>query len=262
MSAIPLIIEPDPDDPGCALVLVDGTVSGRPRRFVLDTGAARTQVTSDSFTSTLTHIGREAAPGIFGRHERPLVTLPDLQVGPTRVSDLPVALGGGGPEDRSLLGMDVLGQHRWTFDFGHATATVDGATSGQQPLRLGAHLHPVVDVSWPGLRVEAVWDSGSGVTIVDEQLVSGHPELFEAPGRTVGTDSTGTQVEGETRTLTGAVIGGCRFAPHRVAVADLSGMNAGLDRPTEIVLGWTTLRQASWVFDFPGRRWSLSTRLP
>jgi hypothetical protein len=39
---MPLIIEPDLDDPDCAEVLVDGTVAGRPYRFLLDTGAART----------------------------------------------------------------------------------------------------------------------------------------------------------------------------------------------------------------------------
>lgn len=33
MHEIPLIIEPDPDDPGCAEVLVDGTIAVRPCRF-------------------------------------------------------------------------------------------------------------------------------------------------------------------------------------------------------------------------------------
>jgi hypothetical protein len=47
VQTVPLIIEPDPDDPGCALSLLDGTVLGGPLRFVLDTGAVRTQIVAD-----------------------------------------------------------------------------------------------------------------------------------------------------------------------------------------------------------------------
>lgn len=41
-SELPLIVTPDADDPEFATVTVAGTVAGRPCRFVLDTGAART----------------------------------------------------------------------------------------------------------------------------------------------------------------------------------------------------------------------------
>ena len=37
MTRIPLIVEPDSDDPECAEVMVDGSIAGRPYRFVLDT---------------------------------------------------------------------------------------------------------------------------------------------------------------------------------------------------------------------------------
>jgi hypothetical protein len=37
MRQVPLVIVPEPDDPGCATVMVDGTVAGRPYRFILDT---------------------------------------------------------------------------------------------------------------------------------------------------------------------------------------------------------------------------------
>ena len=53
MILIPMIVEPDRDDPGCANVMVDGTIAGRPYRFVLDTGTARTHVVADNFTTTL-----------------------------------------------------------------------------------------------------------------------------------------------------------------------------------------------------------------
>ena len=59
---MPLIIEPDPDDPGCATVMVEVTVAGRPYRLVLDTGAARSQLEADDYTSGLTPSVKTARP--------------------------------------------------------------------------------------------------------------------------------------------------------------------------------------------------------
>ncbi len=53
MAGFALIIEPDPEDVEAAQVFVDGTIDGRPYRFLLDTGAARTCVQFDAYTSTL-----------------------------------------------------------------------------------------------------------------------------------------------------------------------------------------------------------------
>jgi hypothetical protein len=52
MSGFDLIIKPDEEDVEAAEVLVDGTIGGYEYRFLLDTGAARTSVTFDDYTST------------------------------------------------------------------------------------------------------------------------------------------------------------------------------------------------------------------
>ncbi|HEY6313441.1 MAG TPA: retropepsin-like aspartic protease [Streptosporangiaceae bacterium] len=109
MPAVPLIIEPDPEDPDFATVLVDATIAGRPYRLILDTGAARTTLDPDDYTRGLSPVGQDASSATFGgRVTEPLVTITDLAVGPLRVDALDVAR-----RDRevgSLLGMDVLGR--------------------------------------------------------------------------------------------------------------------------------------------------------
>lgn len=40
MNSFDVMIQPDKEDPDAAEILVDGTVSGFPYRFLLDTGAA------------------------------------------------------------------------------------------------------------------------------------------------------------------------------------------------------------------------------
>src|ERR1035437_184592 len=113
MTRIPLIVEPDSDDPECAEVMVDGSIAGRPYRFVLDTGAARTHVVADDFTTTLAKCGQHNSSGVFAVGSNPLVPLPELVVGPMAGSSVDAVLvdavlvDATQPGAQNLLGMDV-----------------------------------------------------------------------------------------------------------------------------------------------------------
>ena len=82
MGAIPLIIEPDPEHPECAAILVDGTIAGRAYRFILDTGAHRSQVEADEYTTTLSPIADDTSSGAFASETYAIVTISDLAIGP------------------------------------------------------------------------------------------------------------------------------------------------------------------------------------
>jgi hypothetical protein len=51
------------------------------------------------------------------------------------------------------------------------------------------------------------------------------------------------------------VIGGRRFRGHLVVAVDLSAANSTLRPPMDLIVGYPTIRQADWLFDFPARRW-------
>ena len=53
--------------------------------------------------------------------------------------------------------------------------------------------------------------------------------------------------------MSGPVIGGRPFAPHKVAIVDMTAANATVERPMDLVLGYPTYSQADWLFDFPAR---------
>lgn len=265
MTRIPLIVEPDRDEPECAEVMVDGSIAGRPYRFILDTGAARTHVVADDFTTTLAKYGQHNSSGVFAVSSSPLVTLPELVVGPMAGSTVDALLvDATQPGARNLLGMDVLKGHCCHFQFDSQTLVVEGskALDAMRPLQMDDGSHPYVEVSWPGVTAQCVWDSGAGMTIVDHAFWLKHPDLFEEAGTSVGTDATGTQVETPTFVMAEAEIGGEQFARHKVAVVDLSQANATMDLPMDLILGYTTLRQANWLFDFPAKRWAITRRLP
>jgi hypothetical protein len=263
MRQLPLIIEPDPDDPGCAAVLVDGTVAGRPYRFVLDTGAARTQLEADEYTAALATAAEDVSFGAFGGHQAdPVMTVTDVVVGPLRADTLEVArVTGGGPSLRNVLGMDVLGRYACHFRLGAGVLELeaDPAARADQELLVGPRGHPYVDVHWPGVTGQACWDTGAGATLVDRAFWLAHPELFEEIGTSTGTDSTGTQAQTPLLRMTGPVIGHRAFTGHSAVAVDLSGVNAGLEYPMDLILGYPTLRQADWLFDFPAKRWALTS---
>jgi hypothetical protein len=250
-----LRVEPDADFDECAVLCADGTVSGTPHQFVLDSGSPTTQIVDPGGLITATVIGENTAEGLFGRvpSERVVVrdlTVPGLTAGRRTVSRLRT----GGAGARSLLGLDVLGEHALLLDGPAATlhATVAGRLAADLPLERGTRGHCFLPVALPGGRVaRAMWDTGADVTVVDRELVASHPELFTAPGSASGTDAVGATMVTDVCRLDAYSIADVLFAGHLVAVADLP-------EPMEMVLGYPTLRQAVWSMDLPSGRWAVS----
>jgi len=260
VTQIPLIIEAEPDDPDCATIMVDGTVAGRPYRFIVDTGAARTQLEADEYTCTLEATPGESSSGAFASHSDPIVTVTDLAVGSLRVAALDVTrVSPMAPQPRNLLGMDVLRRSRCLFRLEAAVLDVGALTDYQaeRNLRLDSRGHVYVDVYWPDVTAQACWDSGAGITIVNRDFRLAHPLLFEEIGMATGTDATGATQDTPVVLVAEAVIGGRSFGEHKAAVVDLSHANSTIELPMDLILGYPTLRQADWLFDFPASRWTV-----
>jgi hypothetical protein len=264
MAILPVMIEPDPDDPDCAVPFVEGTVAGRAYRFVLDTGAARTTILADEYTAALPSVGTSQGHGAFAAVSQAIVTVTDVAVGPLASASLDVARADGPGPGQHLLGMDVIGRYRCHFRFAAGVVDVgpsEGANARGADLTVGRRGHCHVDVSWPqapGVSAFANWDSGAGITIVHEGFWLAHRELFREIGTTEGTDASGAQLRTPLIQVSGAVIGERSFAPHKAAVVDLSAANATLERPMDLVLGYPTWSQADWLFDFPAKTWALT----
>jgi hypothetical protein len=257
---VPLIIEPDPDEPDFATVMVDATIAGRPYRLILDTGAARTQLSADEYTSALRPVGADASYGTFGGSvTEPVVTITDLAVGPLRIATLDVTRS-----ERQLsqgLGMDVLGRYCCHFRLAAGVMDLDmpPGTRADNTLMLGPRGHVYLDAHWPGVTARTCWDTGAGATVVDRAFWRGHPELFEQIGVSAGTDVNGDQAETPLLLMAGPVIGQHTFSRHKAVAVDLSPVNGTLEHPMDLILGYPTIRQADWLFDFPARRWTMTS---
>lgn len=243
--------------------MVDGTVAGRPYRFILDTGAARTQLEADEYTAALSAVTGDSSFSAFGgRSADPVVTISDLAVGPLRAATLAVTrVERAGPGVRNLLGMDVLRQYccHFRLDAGALELDAPPGCLADQDLLMTSRGHVYVDVQWPGVTGQACWDTGSGATIVSRDFWQEHPDLFEELGTSVGTDGSGTQADTPVLMMSAPVIGQRAFTAHQAVAVDLSRVNRTLEYPMDLILGYPTLRQADWLFDFPAKRWTLTS---
>ncbi len=253
-----MLIHPDPDDPNCADIMVDALIAGRPYSLRLDTGAARTQLLADDHLARLATLGRDTSAGAFGQpQDRDIVTIGDLSMGDLDVPPLDVVRVDA-PGQQSLLGMDVLREHRCEFRFGDEMLVLDGAScpATSLDLQLDDRGHVYIELGWDAAIASACWDSGAGITVVDRAFRLRYAELFSEAGRSAGTDSTGTQFAATTFTMAGPRVAGIQFPSSKVAVIDLSPLNRELEFPMDLIAGYPLLRQANWLFDFPARRWA------
>ena len=266
MDGFDLIIVPDEEDEDAALVFVDGAVDGRPYRFLLDTGAARTCLQADDYTSAFAGTGTSSSSGLFAAGvPAEVIVVPRIELGPIAQENVPVArVAATGSVTGSLIGMDLLKDHCCHFLFDERHVLVDPpddpGVDSTQTLVLDKTNHPYLDVRFGDTIASAVWDSGAGITVADLGFIRRHPAYFREVGRSHGTDATGATMQTPTFVMEATTIGVWALPPHAVAGVDLSRVNATIEMPMDLVLGYSTLSQANWWFDFPRRRWAV-TRL-
>jgi len=263
MPELPLIIEPDEDDEGCALYHVEGSIGGRPYRFVLDSAGVMSQVTADDYTSALPVARMETSHGAHAGRTEPVVTVTDVLLGPlslpaldvTRVDPIPGHL-------RNLVGLDVLHQHRCHFRLADARAVLEldepADLTGGLDIRSSSRGHTYVDVHWPGVTAQACWDTGASGTIVNRDFALAHPGLFQEVGMSAGTDGTGTRVETPVLLMAASEIGGRPFGKQTVFSVDLTEANKTTTIPMDMIIGYPTMSEANWLFDFPAGKWKLT----
>ncbi len=259
MLNIPLVIVPDDEAADVGDVLVDASVAGQHYRLRLDTAAARTELVADGYLAALQACGQYSSAGLFGQQQvSDIVTIPDLTVGDLATGPMRVVRAGAADGRQHLLGMDVLSQYccRFTFEASMVELTESPAAEADVDLHIDSRNHIYLDLSWDGVSARACWDSGAGISVVDQAFASSHPELFTPAGSGDGTDSAGVRASTPLLTMAGPVIAGVQFAPSAVAVIGLGQVSQRTEIPMTVIAGYPLLRQANWLFDFPSARFA------
>lgn len=269
MNGFPMIIKPDEEDADAANIFVDVTINGNPYRFLLDTGAARTSTVFDAYTSTFASSEMNTSSGVFAhtKSSDDVVSVPRLELGPITFTNFPVVrLAAQRPGLQNLIGMDVLKHYRcyFFFDTQHVAIDVDDTPNDTfllHDLFLDKVFHPYVTIQFGTVTGNAIWDTGAGITVADLNFIRTHPTFFQEIGRSHGTDATGHTIETPMFRMVATRIGNTTFPPHTVAGVDLAAVNATIEVPMDLILGYSTLRKANWLFDFPRKKWAVVRQL-
>lgn len=250
-----------PDGADALQAWVDVTADDVAVRMLLDTGSAGTDVPRiEPFASRVTdacQTGKSASGKLVSTS---VAYVHALQVGALVVENVVVGVQAGDWPHPALLGMNVLSAHPCHFQFGAGWLEMDGELppSDWIPLTTGSDKTPAVDVRWGPKSVSAIWDTGAGITLVDQNWAMEHPDVVTILNETdMGTDSSGHTRSNPKGRLAACRIGDVDFDEQRCGVVDFSDFNGSSATPVYMFAGLPLMSQATWAFDFPSRRWTV-----
>ncbi len=247
------------------------SIAGRgPFRFIVDTGAERTVISSELARTLALRPGRvTTVHSMTEVSQIPTVVIPHLRVGSRSVADIHApALARANLGASGILGVDSLQNQRVTFDFARREMTVTPSRrreeqwpDGNTVVVTGRSIYGrlvLVDASVDGQRVWVIIDTGSEVSIGNSALraaLARRNRLGEmAPVRMLSI--TGGQLTAEYSVARRIRIGGIDINNLPIAFADAHPFRQlGLgDRPA-LLLGMDALQLFDRVsVDFPNRR--------
>ncbi|MBB6452627.1 hypothetical protein HNQ94_001073 [Salirhabdus euzebyi] len=260
MKSFDLMIKLDDVEKDAAEILVDGVIDGTTYRFLFDTGASTTRVRNDDTIAKFESLGSKDTYGVFSKMKNELIEVSSLSLGPIVKENFQMARYEQDSTAHNIIGMDFLHDHIYHFDFIHNKVFVDGVVD--QPttyftLQVGDKVKPYVEAYIGDRKMNAIWDTGAGITVVDSNLIQQYSSYFEELAAVEGIDSTGAATETPLYMMQSMVIGNEVFPPLKVIAIDLSPLNAKLEKPMEIILGYNALNKANWLLDFPNKKWAI-----
>ncbi|MCW2766086.1 MAG: hypothetical protein JWO11_2045 [Nocardioides sp.] len=258
MTTVALTLVQEVDDPRMSLPFVPVEINGVELEALVDSGAGRTQVV-DRPGLIVRDSATKDSVGAFG--------VPMQSIGRSVVSCRLAGIDAGAvevdivssdlPRHFNVIGQDVLAQFRCMYRLADGVMTLDPEPPVHtHPIHLGTRHHIYLEATWKDVNTaaSAVFDTGASVTVVNERFAALHHELFTPEGTQTGADVTGHSVQTQMAIMRAPCILGEQLTEALVAIVDLSAANRTLDRPMDLILGWTLLKQADWYIDHPGRR--------
>lgn len=221
--------------------------------MLLDTGATKSQITSQLGTTPYKILYEDIAHGAFGEKKQKTVELPELIIGDHLVENLPVSVN----DSHGIVGMDFFKNTCIHLDFSNDEFSFIDHFDNGNDLFMGESGHFYVMCNFGKINVWALFDTGASATVVNQSFADEHPELFDIISMDTGMDWTGTEHEAQIVSVKNLSLDSICFEEHEAGILDLSNAKKYLEKPIELIIGATTIELAKWDFDFLNRRWKV-----
>lgn len=263
MKKFNLTIKHDDELKDTAEVYVNVLVDGHGADFILDTGCSVTSLFYNDFSATYPALEQGEYSSAFGKSKSDKILVNTISLGDIKKNNCKISRTPKGGNAKNLLGMDFLGDHYFELFLSENQLVLsdNSSTYCRNDLILDSGKIPFIEVSFEGKIAKAVWDTGAGVTIVDQSFFEANKNLFKNAGSTSGTDSTGTTFATPIYSIEFMEIGGIKFPEHRVVPLNLGHLGPKTGRGMDFILGYSTLKLANWAMDFKNKKWQIMKTL-
>lgn len=262
VSAAAAPIELVPGGLGSGRIFTSCTFDGHDQRCLFDSGSDSSNIVDSDIFASYPSLAKSVRSGASGRPQncdwvliQSLIAV-GLMLPQHQVVRCPEPVPG------NVIGIDVFQGKTLHIDF--KSLSLEG-TDALIPIALsrnhfffapaGQLLVPIV--VGDGTQ-QAVWDTGAGLSAVDQQFAKAHPEMFMfVQNISGGTDSTGNPVNLALYTMKSMIVGGRTFNNVSVLGFDFSASRDGIGDSANLILGYNVITQSNWYFDLRTRSWSI-----
>lgn len=160
----------------------------------------------------------------------------------------------------SLLGLNVLREKVIHFDFVsnslNAVASIPSVLT-RHKTQNEVRGHISIEMKNSNQDVYGIWDTGAGLTSVDEDFVKANPQHFTFIQDIIGGDGSGVQIPMKLYKAHEIEIGGIKFSNEYVIAFDFAPIRPYFNKNVQFVIGYNIITKANWYFDFNNNDWSV-----
>ncbi len=124
------------------------------------------------------------------------------------------------------------------------------------PLEIGKREHILLNTIVDKHSYTAIWDTGAGLTTVDENLIKNSPENFTFLQETEGDDCNENNLKLKLYKAKSITVGNLEFSDLDVLAHDFQPISQALGEKIDLALGFNAIVQKKWSFNLHEKLWN------
>lgn len=106
-------------------------------------------------------------------------------------------------------------------------------------------------------EMRGLWDTGAGLTAIDQEYVAAHPQDFKFIADVPGGDGAGIPMVFKLYKAVRVDVAGHTFTDVGVLAMDFSVIREYFSNDVFLVVGFNLISRANWFFDLQKRTWEI-----